>query len=148
MRTGSRKASAPLNRSSRRAPRDLSASATFRPPPTCASCPRSPTPCAPRCRSTPPRASARSTTPASPCPPSTSPSPPASPTPSKNGWNHLGLPGQYGLKPAPMHMPPENPQPELVLLSRMRQGDETAFVAPYRRDSPAGLPLPPLLFGT
>jgi len=32
-----------------------------------------------------------------------------------------------------MHMPPENPQPELVLLSRMRQGDETAFVALYRR---------------
>src|SRR6185436_11317332 len=32
-----------------------------------------------------------------------------------------------------MHMPPENPQPELALLARMRQGDETAFVALYRR---------------
>ena len=32
-----------------------------------------------------------------------------------------------------MHMPPENPQPELALLARMRQGDESAFVALYRR---------------
>ena len=32
-----------------------------------------------------------------------------------------------------MTMPPENPQPELALLARMRQGDEAAFVALYRR---------------
>ena len=32
-----------------------------------------------------------------------------------------------------MAMPPQNPQPELALLARMRQGDETAFVALYRR---------------
>src|SRR5260221_564405 len=32
-----------------------------------------------------------------------------------------------------MAMPPENPQPELALLARMRRGDETAFVALYRR---------------
>jgi len=32
-----------------------------------------------------------------------------------------------------MPMPPENPQPELALLARMRQGDEAAFVALYRR---------------
>jgi len=32
-----------------------------------------------------------------------------------------------------MHMPPENPQPELALLARMRKGDEAAFVALYRR---------------
>lgn len=32
-----------------------------------------------------------------------------------------------------MLMPPENPQPELALLARMRQGDEAAFVALYRR---------------
>jgi len=30
-------------------------------------------------------------------------------------------------------MPPQNPQPELALLARMRQGDEAAFVALYRR---------------
>jgi RNA polymerase sigma-70 factor (ECF subfamily) len=34
---------------------------------------------------------------------------------------------------ANMTMPPENPQPELALLARMRQGDEAAFVALYRR---------------
>ena len=32
-----------------------------------------------------------------------------------------------------MAMPPQNPQPELALLARMRQGDESAFVALYRR---------------
>ena len=32
-----------------------------------------------------------------------------------------------------MAMPPQDPQPELALLARMRQGDETAFVALYRR---------------
>ena len=32
-----------------------------------------------------------------------------------------------------MAMPPENPQPEFALLARMRQGDEAAFVALYRR---------------
>jgi RNA polymerase sigma-70 factor (ECF subfamily) len=32
-----------------------------------------------------------------------------------------------------MAMPPENPQPEFALLARMRQGDESAFVALYRR---------------
>jgi RNA polymerase sigma-70 factor (ECF subfamily) len=32
-----------------------------------------------------------------------------------------------------MTMPPQNPQPELALLARMRQGDESAFVALYRR---------------
>jgi RNA polymerase sigma-70 factor (ECF subfamily) len=32
-----------------------------------------------------------------------------------------------------MAMPPQDPQPELVLLARMRQGDESAFVALYRR---------------
>src|SRR5260221_11526729 len=32
-----------------------------------------------------------------------------------------------------MAMPPENPQPELALLARMRAGDESAFVALYRR---------------
>jgi len=32
-----------------------------------------------------------------------------------------------------MAMPPENPQPELALLARMRRGDEEAFVALYRR---------------
>lgn len=32
-----------------------------------------------------------------------------------------------------MAMPPENPQPELDLFARMRQGDEAAFVALYRR---------------
>lgn len=32
-----------------------------------------------------------------------------------------------------MSMPPQNPQPELALLARMRQGDETAFVTLYRR---------------
>ncbi|MGE5616689.1 MAG: RNA polymerase sigma factor [Bacillota bacterium] len=30
-------------------------------------------------------------------------------------------------------MPPENAQPELLLLARMRKGDESAFVALYRR---------------
>jgi RNA polymerase sigma-70 factor (ECF subfamily) len=37
----------------------------------------------------------------------------------------------------PMSMPPENPQPELALLARMKQGDETAFVALYRRHKDA-----------
>ncbi len=32
-----------------------------------------------------------------------------------------------------MAMPPQNPQPELALLARMRAGDEAAFVALYRR---------------
>ena len=32
-----------------------------------------------------------------------------------------------------MAMPPQNPQPELALFSRMRQGDESAFVELYRR---------------
>jgi RNA polymerase sigma-70 factor (ECF subfamily) len=32
-----------------------------------------------------------------------------------------------------MSMPPQNPQPEFALLARMRQGDESAFVAIYRR---------------
>jgi RNA polymerase sigma-70 factor (ECF subfamily) len=32
-----------------------------------------------------------------------------------------------------MAMPPENPHPELALLARMKQGDEEAFVALYRR---------------
>jgi RNA polymerase sigma-70 factor (ECF subfamily) len=32
-----------------------------------------------------------------------------------------------------MTMPPQNPQPELALFARMRQGDEEAFVALYRR---------------
>jgi RNA polymerase sigma-70 factor, ECF subfamily len=32
-----------------------------------------------------------------------------------------------------MAMPPQNPQPELTLLRRMRQGDEAAFVDLYRR---------------
>src|SRR5437763_9595569 len=32
-----------------------------------------------------------------------------------------------------MTMPPQDPQPELALLARMKQGDETAFVALYRR---------------
>lgn len=32
-----------------------------------------------------------------------------------------------------MAMPPRNPQPELALLGRMRQGDESAFVELYRR---------------
>lgn len=36
-----------------------------------------------------------------------------------------------------MAMPPENPQPELALLARMKQGDETAFVAIYRRHKDA-----------
>ena len=38
---------------------------------------------------------------------------------------------------ATMQMPPENPQPELALLARMRRGDETAFVALYRRHKDA-----------
>src|SRR5688500_7505857 len=37
----------------------------------------------------------------------------------------------------PMPMPPENPQHELALLARMRQGDEEAFVALYRRHADA-----------
>lgn len=32
-----------------------------------------------------------------------------------------------------MAMPPEDPLPELALLARMKRGDETAFVALYRR---------------
>jgi RNA polymerase sigma-70 factor (ECF subfamily) len=32
-----------------------------------------------------------------------------------------------------MAMPPQDPQPEIALLARMRQGDESAFVALYRR---------------
>jgi RNA polymerase sigma-70 factor (ECF subfamily) len=32
-----------------------------------------------------------------------------------------------------MAMPPENAQPELLLFARMRKGDESAFVALYRR---------------
>jgi RNA polymerase sigma-70 factor (ECF subfamily) len=36
-----------------------------------------------------------------------------------------------------MSMPPENPQPELALLARLKQGDETAFVALYRRHKDA-----------
>jgi RNA polymerase sigma-70 factor, ECF subfamily len=36
-----------------------------------------------------------------------------------------------------MTMPPENTQPELALLARMKQGDETAFVALYRRHKDA-----------
>ena len=34
-------------------------------------------------------------------------------------------------------MPPENPQPELALLARMKRGDEAAFVALYRRHKDA-----------
>ena len=34
-------------------------------------------------------------------------------------------------------MPPQDPQPELVLLARMKQGDESAFVALYRRHKDA-----------
>jgi RNA polymerase sigma-70 factor (ECF subfamily) len=36
-----------------------------------------------------------------------------------------------------MSMPPENPQPELALLARMKRGDEAAFVALYRRHKDA-----------
>jgi RNA polymerase sigma-70 factor (ECF subfamily) len=36
-----------------------------------------------------------------------------------------------------MAMPPENPQPELALLARMKRGDESAFVALYRRHKDA-----------
>jgi RNA polymerase sigma-70 factor (ECF subfamily) len=36
-----------------------------------------------------------------------------------------------------MPMPPEDPLPELALLARMRRGDESAFVALYRRHSDA-----------
>jgi RNA polymerase sigma-70 factor (ECF subfamily) len=36
-----------------------------------------------------------------------------------------------------MTMPPEDPQPELALLARMRRGDESAFVALYRRHKDA-----------
>jgi len=34
-------------------------------------------------------------------------------------------------------MPPQDPQPELALLARMKQGDEPAFVALYRRHKDA-----------
>ena len=34
-------------------------------------------------------------------------------------------------------MPPQDPLPELALLARMKQGDETAFVALYRRHKDA-----------
>jgi RNA polymerase sigma-70 factor (ECF subfamily) len=46
-----------------------------------------------------------------------------------------------------MHMPPENPQPELALLARMRQGDETAFVALYRRHATRSIRLALLYCG-
>jgi RNA polymerase sigma-70 factor (ECF subfamily) len=36
-----------------------------------------------------------------------------------------------------MTMPPEDPQPELALLARMKRGDESAFVALYRRHKDA-----------
>ncbi len=36
-----------------------------------------------------------------------------------------------------MTMPPEDPQPDHALLARMRQGDEAAFVALYRRHKDA-----------
>src|SRR6478735_127759 len=36
-----------------------------------------------------------------------------------------------------MAMPPHDPQPEMKLLARMKQGDEAAFVALYRRHKDA-----------
>jgi RNA polymerase sigma-70 factor (ECF subfamily) len=46
------------------------------------------------------------------------------------------MPMQYGQQD-PRDMPPHDMQPELALLARMKQGDEAAFVALYRKHKDA-----------
>src|SRR6185295_7041199 len=47
------------------------------------------------------------------------------------------LPGNRGKEDALRPMPPWNMQPELSLLAKMKQGDEAAFTALYRRHKDA-----------